>query len=228
MRHSLWANPAMNVANKRGRPAVGPAPSRRQTDGLRRAWDAAPDACGNRVRPALSLPHASRSERNGEQDRRPRRVSARLPRHLRDAGDGRKRARNRSARRRRPSAHCRQALHQGRAIPGAHVFEGPRAASDAPRRAARAKAASSASRGTRRSRRSPSALARSPGRRTGRRRSFPIRMPGRWDSCSPRRWTGASSIGSAHRCSTGRSAPPPARPAGPRRSARRSAPTSSR
>ncbi len=41
------------------------------------------------------------------------------------------------------------------------------------------------------------------------------------------RWTGASSTGSARRCSTARSARPPARRAGWRRSARRWAPTSS-
>ena len=97
-----------------------------------------------------------------------------------------------------------------------------RAASDAARRpqGRRPLRAHLLGRGARHDRRRASA--RSPRRRTARRRSCPTATPARWGCCNTARWTAASSIGSARRCSTARSARPPARRAGPRRSARRS------
>ena len=52
------------------------------------------------------------------------------------------------------------------------------------------------------------AIARRP---TARRRSCRTRTPARWGSCRASRWTGASSIASARRCSTAPSAPAPGR-----------------
>ena len=93
----------------------------------------------------------------------PRRLPARLPRHLRDAAsrveDGRAVKR---AGRPGPSADARRAVHQGLALHRAHLPPRARAASAEARRARRAAAASSRSAGTRRSTTSPRACRRSP------------------------------------------------------------------
>ena len=119
------------------------------------------------------------------------------------------------------------ALHEGRALPRAHLFGPARAASDEARRPQGRRPLRAHRAGTRRSTRSPQNSRRSPRRATVRRPSSPTPTPARWGCCNTARWTAASSIGSARRCSTARSARPPARPAGSPRSARRSAPTSS-
>ncbi len=119
------------------------------------------------------------------------------------------------------------AVHEGRALPRPHVFAGSPALPDAPRSARKGDgrfARISLGRGARRDRRALQGHRRFRGRAAG----DPSLQLCRHDGacCRARRWTGASSIASARRCSTARSARPRARPAGARSSARRSAWTS--
>ena len=67
--------------------------------------------------------------------RRSGRVSARLPRHLRDARHRRGRPRHARRRRSRPSVHARLSLREGESLRRAHVSPRPAAVSAAPRRA---------------------------------------------------------------------------------------------
>ena len=93
--------------------------------------------------------------------------------------------------------------------------------------AARAPAGSSGSPGTMRSASIARALPRARRVAGGTARpSCPTRTRATWGCCSTGRWTGASSTGSARRCSTARSARPRARPAGSPSSAPRWAWTS--
>ena len=109
------------------------------------------------------------------------------------------------------------AVHEGRALSRAHVFGPARAASDAARRPQGRRPLRAHLAGTRRSTTIAARFARD--RRVARRPAGDrplLATPARWASCSTARWTAASSTGSARRCSTARSARPPARPAGPR------------
>ena len=123
----------------------------------------------------------------------------------------------------RPAARC---ARRSRAISTARIRPA-RASTRCGASARKAKAASRASRGTRRSTRSrrvSSAIAESTDGPAG----DPAVQLCRHDGAAAmrRRWIGASSIGSAHRCSTARSARRQARPAGRPSSARRWAWTS--
>ena len=137
--------------------------------------------------------------------RGPRRLPARLPRHLRAARHGRGRPRDPGAGRSRPSADPRRAVHQGLALRRAHLPPGARAASAAG--ASGPRAAGSFERiGWDEA---LADIARAP---VGDRRARPAghrartATPARWAWCRARAWRRASSTGSAPRCSTARSA----------------------
>ena len=124
-----------------------------------------------------------------DDNRSPRRLPARLPRHLRDAGHRRER---RAIEVRGDPDHPTTAAScapRWPAIPSASTTPSGcciRCAASGPR----ARAGSSASAGTRRSTIiAARAEARSP--RTGRRRSCPTATPARWACCSATRWIGA-------------------------------------
>ena len=138
---------------------------------------------------------------------RPRRLSARLSGHLRDrvtVDDGRaiKVPGGRSP------TDAGRAVHQGLALHRAHVSP-HRVLHPMQRVGPKGGGASSGSAGTRRSTTIAARLERSRRARV-RRRSCPTAMPARWAWCRASRWIGASSTGSARRCSTARSARPPA------------------
>ncbi len=141
-----------------------------------------------------------------------RRLPARLPGHLRDARHRRERPRGRDSRRAGSSADRRHAVHEGRALPRSHVFDRARAPSRCGASGARAKAASTRIGWDEALDTIADAFARDrrvAGRAAGDR---PLQLCGTMGLLQSARWTGASSIGSARRCSTGRSARRPARP----------------
>ena len=111
------------------------ASARSATRASTAAWVTIADC--HRITPCHSTAQPTRCQSS---NRRPRRVPARLPRHLRAAHHGRERARDQGRRRSRPSDDARRAVHQGRALSRAHLFRRARAASAAPGRAPRAKA----------------------------------------------------------------------------------------
>ena len=161
------------------------------------------------------------------QSRCPRRLPARLPRHLRPARHRRGRRGDQGPGRSRPSDDARRAVHQGVALRRAHLSPRARAAPDeARRRQGQGKFApiswdealdDIAAR-----------LARDR-RATRQRRGDPALqlLPARWAWCRARAWRCASSTSSARRCSTARSARRPAATRSPRPTAPRSAWTSS-
>ena len=124
-----WSTFRGRAPARSSRPETTPAATRRSSASpcrraYRKMWIMAPSD----PTPAdASRPHS-------RANRRARRLSARLSGHLRHARHGRGRPCDRSPRRARPSAHRRDALHESRALPRAHVFGRARALPDAARR----------------------------------------------------------------------------------------------
>ena len=106
----------------------------------------------------------------------PRRLSARLPGHLRDARDRGGRARHQGGGRSRPSDHGRLPVRQGLELPGSRLFRRAHPPPAGPRRARRARAASGRRAGTRRSTSWRPGCARR-ATSTGASRSCPTRTP---------------------------------------------------
>ncbi len=155
-----------------------------------------------------SIPILRRLHAMSRSENRPRRLPARLPRHVQHARHRRGRPGRAPARRSGPSVHRRLPLPKGRrAIWSASTIP-DRLKYPMLRTGPKGQGSSAASAGTRRSTSSPTASAPSPARRTARRRSCRTATPARWASCKAPASTGVSSIGSARRCSTAPSAPP--------------------
>ena len=114
------------------------------------------------------------------------RLSARLPGHLRDAGD-RRRGRPRDARRRRPRPSGDRGLpvRQGVELPRPRLRGRPRARSAGPRRARRARASSAVRAGTRRSTLVADAAAGGDRPRTAARRCSRTPTWARWATSRP-------------------------------------------
>ena len=152
---------------------------------------------GRRAAPSITIrDDAPRLAIRRPAARRARRLSARLPRHLRAADDRRERSRDRDPRRAGPPANGRRAVHEGRALPRAHLFGAARAAPDAARRAQRRRPfrAHLLGRGAGRDRDPIRRHRRFAGRPAGH-PALQLRRA-RWASCSTRRWIAASSTGS--------------------------------